>query len=73
MDLIISDDLAIYADVKKQVADQARAEVRAARKAAYEAETDPMAGRVLRGEITLETYTAAVDAIRARLPMPEDE
>ena len=47
------------------------AQMRAARAAAYVRETDPMLGPLARGEITLEAYTAAVDAIRARYPYPE--
>jgi hypothetical protein len=52
-------------------AEQIRTEMRAKRAAAYVLETDPMLGPLARGEITLEAYTAAVDAIRARYPYPE--
>ena len=48
------------------------AAVQAARRARYEAETDPMAFRLLRQEpgVTVADYVAAVEAIRADLPYP---
>lgn len=50
---------------RREVARQARAR-------AFAAETDPMVGQVMRGEITLADYQAAVAAIRVRFPYPED-
>lgn len=46
--------------------------VRAARRAAFVAEADPIAFKLLRGEATAEDYAAAVAAIRARHPYPEE-
>lgn len=45
---------------------------RAARRAAYETETDAMAFRVLRGEVSAEDYKARCDEIAARYPYQED-
>ena len=46
--------------------------VRAARRAAYAAEADPLFFKVQRGEAALEDYHAAVAAIRARHPYPKE-
>lgn len=54
-------------------AEAARAAVREARRAAYGAEADPLAFKVLRGEAEMETYTAKIAEIRDRHPYPEEK
>jgi hypothetical protein len=49
-----------------------REDRKAARAAAFAAETDPMIGQVLRREITLSAYERAVAEIRHRHPYPEE-
>ena len=46
--------------------------VRTARRAAYVAEADPLFFKWQRGEATQADYEAAVAAVRARFPYPED-
>lgn len=41
------------------------------RAAAYASETDPLAFKMLRGEITKEEWEAQVNEIRERFPYPE--
>ena len=41
------------------------------RAAAYASETDPLAFKMLRGEITKEEWEAKVNEIRERFPYPE--
>jgi len=48
-------------------------QVRHARQQRYALQTDVMAFRALRGEITVDEYKAAVDAIRAELPYPDED
>lgn len=48
-----------------------REEVRKAREAAFHKETDPLVGKVLRGEMSKEEYAARCDGIRKRYPYPE--
>lgn len=56
----------------KASAEAARAQIRDARRAAFTAEADPMAFKVLRGEATQADYEALVADIRARFPYPEE-
>lgn len=49
-----------------------REAIRNARRAAFAAEADPVAFKMLRGEATAEDYAATVEAIRARHPYPEE-
>lgn len=53
-------------------AETARAAIREARRAAFTAEADPLAFKVLRGEATQAEYEAKVADIRARFPYPEE-
>lgn len=53
-------------------AEAARAPIREARRAAFAAEADPLAFKLLRGEATQAEYAACVAAIRARYPYPEE-
>ena len=50
----------------------AREAMRAARRAAFAAEADPLAFKVLRGEATDAEYQSLVADIRARYPYPEE-
>jgi hypothetical protein len=50
--------------------DRAHAEVEAARRARYQAETDGMFFAAQREGTSLDDWTAAVDAIKADLPYP---
>jgi hypothetical protein len=47
-------------------------QAREARRKAYEAETDPLFGKVLRGEISADYFKARCEEIRARYPYPEE-
>lgn len=58
--------------IAKAGADAARAQIRDARRAAFTAEADPLAFKVLRGEATQAEYEAKVAEIRARFPYPEE-
>lgn len=49
-----------------------RAAMRQARRAAFTAQADPLAFKVLRGEATQAEYEATVAEIRARFPYPEE-
>jgi hypothetical protein len=49
-----------------------RKEQEAARKAAYEAEADPLFFMSQRGEATVEEWQAKVQEIKARYPYPEE-
>jgi hypothetical protein len=53
-------------------ADAARQAIRAVRREAFAAEADPMVGQVLRGEVSLDEYTAKVAEIRARFPFEKE-
>ena len=53
-------------------AQAARDLVRAARRAAFAGEADPMFFKVQRGEASRAEYDALVEAIRARHPYPEE-
>ncbi|SDW78573.1 hypothetical protein [Roseicitreum antarcticum] len=46
---------------------------RAARRRAFQVETDPLIGKVLRGEISADDYAAHVAQVRARFPYPEED
>ncbi|SDX74089.1 hypothetical protein [Roseicitreum antarcticum] len=48
-------------------------QARAARRAAFQTEADPLIGKVLRGEVSKDEYAARVEEIRARFPYPEEE
>lgn len=41
------------------------------RAAAYTSEADPLAFKMLRGEVTKEEWEAKIEEIRARFPYPE--
>lgn len=56
---------------RKQARKQAQA--KSARMLEFQKVTDPMIGKVLRGEIPIEEYRAKVDEIRARHPYPDEE
>jgi hypothetical protein len=43
------------------------------RAAAYASEADPLAFKMLRGEITKEEWEAKIEEIRVRHPYPEQE
>lgn len=58
--------------VAKAEAAAARAQIRDARRAAFTAEADPLAFKVLRGEASQAEYEAKVAEIRARFPYPEE-
>jgi hypothetical protein len=49
-----------------------RSEAREARRLAFAAETDPLIGEVLRGEMSADEFKARCDAIRARYPYPKE-
>lgn len=49
-----------------------REETRKAREAAFREETDPLIGKVLRGEMTKKEYRARCEKIRERLPYPPE-
>jgi hypothetical protein len=53
-------------------ADATRQAISAARRAAFVSEADPMVGQVLRGEVSLDEYTAKVAEIRARFPYEKE-
>lgn len=53
-------------------ADAARQAIRAVRRQVFVAEADPMVGQVLRGEVSLDEYTAKVAEIRARFPYEKE-
>lgn len=57
--------------IAKAEAEAARAQIRDARRAAFAAEADPLAFKVLRGEATQAEYEAKVAEIRARFPYQE--
>jgi hypothetical protein len=42
------------------------------RAAAYAAEADPLFFKAQRGEVSMDDWTAAVEAIRARFPYPSE-
>ncbi len=69
MELIVTRDLALADEAFEQ---PEREKARACRQEAFEAETDPMAFEVLRGEVPMETYQARVAEIRARFPYPKE-
>jgi hypothetical protein len=46
--------------------------LRQARAAAYAAEADPLFFKAQRGEVSMDNWTAAVEAIRARYPYPSE-
>lgn len=58
--------------VIKAEAEAARTQIRDARRAAFAAEADPLAFKVLRGEVTQAEYEAKVAEIRARFPYPQE-
>ena len=47
-------------------------EAKQARAAAYAAEADPLFFKAQRGEASMDDWTAAVEAIRARYPYPSE-
>jgi hypothetical protein len=55
-----------------KVQELARQEAQRSRAAAYGAEADPLAFKLLRGEATEAEYKAKVEEIRARYPYSED-
>lgn len=61
--------LARIADAEAQAA---RDLARTARRAAFEAEADPLFFKVQRGEASRAEYDATVEAIRARHPYPKE-
>jgi hypothetical protein len=50
----------------------AREKARRDRQAAYTSETDPLMGKVLRGEMTAQEFTERCEEIRRRYPYPEE-
>lgn len=58
--------------VIKAEAEAARVQIRDARRAAFAAEADPLAFKVLRGEVEQAEYEAKVAEIRARFPYPQE-
>ena len=62
----------IKIDAAKVAAKQA-AEAEVSRKAAYQAEADPLFFKAQRGEATLEEWQAKVDEIRERFPYSKSQ
>ena len=52
--------------------EQALATAQQQRAAAYAAEADPLFFKAQRGEVSMDDWTAAVEAIRARYPYPTE-
>jgi hypothetical protein len=50
----------------------AQMQARQSRAAAYAAEADPLFFKAQRGEASMDDWTAAVEAIRARFPYPSE-
>jgi len=77
------DIAALYAEMKPRAspytppppptAEQIKAQMTAARAAAYAAEADPLFFKWQAGENTAATWKAKREEIRARYPYPEDE
>lgn len=53
-----------------QSVEAARDAMRAARRAAFAAEADPLFFKMARGEATMAEYEAKIDEIRSRYPYP---
>ena len=52
--------------------EQALATTQRNRASAYAAEADPLFFKAQRGEVSMDDWTAAVEAIRARFPYPSE-
>ena len=63
----------VVAEHARLLAEQPYKEAKAKRAAAYAVESNPLAFKYLRGEATIEEYTAKVAEIRNRYPYPEAE
>lgn len=70
---VIRRNPATLARIAAEARQQAREAVREARRTAFAAEADPLFFKVQRGEATSAEYDAAVAAIRARLPYPDED
>ena len=62
----------IQAELERLIADEPRKQAQQQRAAAYAAEADPLFFKAQRGEASMDDWTAAVEAIRARFPYPSE-
>jgi len=62
----------IAAEAARLEADEPRKQAQQQRAAAYAAEADPLFFKAQRGEVSMDDWTAAVEAIRARFPYPSE-
>jgi hypothetical protein len=65
-------DAEIQAELDRLIADYPRKVARQSRASAYTTEADPLFFKVQRGEASMDDWTAAVEAIRARFPYPSE-